>query len=137
MIPQTAFKSLSDKIIAQTYSDDPAQQLIYKAEGSQLIELLYSGKPIDEFDVNTSMEFGETIHEIVQCVSVVVSTYKMIDSIYKMIKERNQQNDRIESAEQVKAKWLQALQNEKVDPAVAESIVDSFSEDVKDIVKKY
>jgi hypothetical protein len=135
MIEKNQFKSLTDKIISSIYLEHPEQQLVYKLEGIEWIDALYNNQPIEEHDVKTSLEGGATIQDIIQCMSVIVGTYKMFKELYTTIKtglekKKEKTLHATNDIHVIKNEWKQKLIKENIDEVTANKIVEEFSAEI-------
>ena len=139
MLDKTSFKSFAEKIIFSVYSDRQEQLVIYKLEGNQLIDQLYSGLSLENYEAETVLEGGATIKDIVEGISVIIGTYKMVKDIYNLSKaKRPVKNDHSNEMDTdmaaIKEKWKQKLREQEVGEETATVIVEGFSEDMKKIL---
>jgi hypothetical protein len=137
MIEKEKFKSLTDKIIYSVYKDRKDQQLIYKEERDNLVDALYNDQALEENEVAISLEGGNTIKTILECVSMVIGTYKMIKEVYGVLKGNPNKKQSTFDINSLKETWMKKLAQEKVDTETATRIVEEFSVEANKLYNSY
>jgi hypothetical protein len=132
MIDKAEFQTLADSIIKTIYADRKDQLIIYNQEGTEWIDDLYAGRPIQENNETIALKGGATVKEIIECLGIILSTFEMLKKGYSLFQSKKDNN---EDLREMKKAWKDQLMENHVDEKIADKIVKEFLNDVRSLIK--
>ena len=140
MLNKSEFATLADKVVYTAFDGQQDQKIIYKIERDSLIDELYDPPTNKTNNTTTVMKFGEGAEEAIKVIGLVISLYKILKDLYSFVEKNKSSTVQLDQGnldmETIKNNWKTKMVEEKIDPATATTIADTFGEDIKSYFKK-